>query len=307
MDITIAICTWNRAELLRSTLRQMLSLDKGSGIDWEILVINNNCSDNTSEIVAQFQHELPVREIAERKQGLSNARNCAVENARGELIVWTDDDVLVDSRFLVEYQRLNTLHRDAVFFGGPIEPWFDGVPPIWLVDNFEMIDIVFAARDYGAEEFVIDSANPLCPFGANYAVRREVQRQYPYDPTLGRTGTDMISADETAVLKAILNSGQHGVWLPTVKVKHFIPEGRQTIDYIRAYYAGHGALMIRNSRQSSRLSFKGRPAWIWRRRLISELAFSGAPFHGASGAMGPCPQTGRHLAGRIRALRTAKS
>src|SRR5438105_3257885 len=103
MQVTVAICTWNRARLLDQTLTRMRELAVPTGLSWELLVVNNNCTDDTDAIIAKHADALPIRRLLETKQGLSNARNCALENMRGELLIWTDDDVLVDEGWLRAY------------------------------------------------------------------------------------------------------------------------------------------------------------------------------------------------------------
>jgi glycosyltransferase involved in cell wall biosynthesis len=73
------------------------------GAEWEILVVNNNCNDNTDEVIASFANRLPVQRVFEATPGHSHARNRAVTEAAGDLIVWTDDDVLVDPNWLTGY------------------------------------------------------------------------------------------------------------------------------------------------------------------------------------------------------------
>jgi glycosyltransferase involved in cell wall biosynthesis len=103
-----------------------------ANVDWELLVVNNNCTDDTDAVIARHQDALPLRRLFEPEQGLSNARNSAVAVAKGDYILWTDDDVLVSSNWLVEYANAFRSWPDAAFFGGPIEPWFSTEPPAWL-------------------------------------------------------------------------------------------------------------------------------------------------------------------------------
>src|SRR5688500_2534010 len=77
MDATIAICTWNRSDLLEKTLIQMQQLVVPKGTSWEIVVVNNRCTDNTDEILAKYAGALPLRRVFEDKQGQSHARNAA--------------------------------------------------------------------------------------------------------------------------------------------------------------------------------------------------------------------------------------
>ena len=98
--ITVAIPTYNRAELLRQTLagvtRQDFPADR-----YEVLVIDNNSRDDTRDVIAAFAGTAPaVRHVPETRQGLDHARNRAIAEARGEIIVFADDDILVESDWL---------------------------------------------------------------------------------------------------------------------------------------------------------------------------------------------------------------
>src|SRR4051812_4932182 len=101
--VTVAICTWNRSALLDRTLTSMRHLVIPEGVEWEILVVNNNCTDDTDDVLSRHFAGLPLRRVFEPRQGLSNARNAAIDVAAGELICWTDDDVLVDPGWLSAY------------------------------------------------------------------------------------------------------------------------------------------------------------------------------------------------------------
>ena len=149
MLLTVAICTWNRSRLLRQTLEQMRHLSIPNGVSLELLVVNNNSSDMTEQVIKSFSRSLPIRYLFEPKTGKSHACNCAVRNARGEYIIWTDDDVLVDPRWLASYAGAFVRYRDAVFFGGPIIPLFEGTPPPWLLKILPQIPSAFGMRDFG--------------------------------------------------------------------------------------------------------------------------------------------------------------
>ena len=139
MRITVAICTWNRAELLDRTLSQMHNLRIPPGIEWELLVVNNNCTDDTDAVVARHAQVLPIRRLFEGSQGQSHSRNHALREAFGELIVWTDDDVLVDQDWLAAYVKAARDWPEASYFGGTITPWFAAPPPFWIERNLRSI------------------------------------------------------------------------------------------------------------------------------------------------------------------------
>ena len=116
MKITVAICTWNRAELLDRTLGEMIGLRVPEGVEWELLVIDNNSTDDTENVVAGFEGRLPVRHVFEPRAGKSHAANTVLREARGDLIVWTDDDVLVDAGWLEAYAHAARDWPDAALF-----------------------------------------------------------------------------------------------------------------------------------------------------------------------------------------------
>src|SRR6185436_17449387 len=147
MLVTVAICTWNRAELLRQTLEQMCALRIPAGVEWELIVVDNNCTDDTPQVVARFTDRLPVQRVVELRQGQSNARNRAMQVARGDLLVWTDDDVLVDEAWLSAYVAAAERWPLADFFGGLITPWFESDPPSWFQENARVLEGIMVTRD----------------------------------------------------------------------------------------------------------------------------------------------------------------
>ncbi|MGA7867880.1 MAG: glycosyltransferase, partial [Stellaceae bacterium] len=97
MFITIAICTFNRAEALSQTLESLMVMSVPNDISWEVLIVNNNSTDHTDDVISEYVGRLPVRRELEPQAGKSNALNRAIDVAKGDYIVWIDDDVLVDA------------------------------------------------------------------------------------------------------------------------------------------------------------------------------------------------------------------
>lgn len=270
MHVTVAICTWNRAGLLRRTLERMTTLAP-TRASWQLLVVNNASTDETDRVLEEFGPRLPLRRVWHPIPGLSNARNAATAAAEGDYLVWTDDDVLVDPGWLRAYEEAFAERPKAGFFGGPVRPWFEGTPPAWLTDAWEFVSTAYAARELGEEPFAF--THEIVPYGANYAVRLEVQRRHAYDPTLGRVGTGTLSGEEVGVLRAILREGGSGWWVPRARVEHFIPAARQTVDFIRKYYAGIGEQAARGDLLSPEVTWMGRPRWVWRQAVQRELSW----------------------------------
>jgi glycosyltransferase involved in cell wall biosynthesis len=272
MFVTVAICTWNRARLLDRTLAELRRQTIPAGVDWEVVVVDNNCTDDTAAVVAKHVDAIPLRRVVETQQGHSHARNRAIDEARGELLLWTDDDVLASDNWIAEFVRMARTHPDAGYFGGRITPWFsDAIAPgtrAMIERNLDRLAPVYSLKDYGPA--VRPFAPGEGPFGANMGFRIEVQRRYRYDPKFGRVKTGLIGADEVSVLRAIQNAGVPGVWIGTTEIQHYIPPERTTPAHFWRYFEALGRTQVRLDGAVPAPTIFGRPRWAvlgsWRSR-----------------------------------------
>jgi len=244
MKISVVICTWNRALSLARTLRSLTQVDPPLHAEWEVVVVNNHCTDGTDLILEQFCHLLPLKRVFEPTPGHSHARNCGVDAASGDYFIWTDDDVTVGPSWLRLYEAAFERWPDAAIFGGPVIPRFEDPSPDWIKNENQVIFCAFAGIDLGTTIYMFNRTSINLPFGANFALRGLEQRQFRYDTRLGRRpGPSIIGFEETLVLKRILSEGKIGWWLPDTLVNHWIPSSRQTLHYLRAYYRGVGQVL----------------------------------------------------------------
>ena len=278
MRLTIAICTWNRHELLRQTLEEMTKLVVPSSVAWELVVVNNNCTDATDEVITAFTDRLPVRRLFQPLPGLSNARNLAVAEATGDYVIWTDDDVLVAPDWLAEYAKAFKQRPDAKVFGGPIAPWFPDTPPAWLESVWPRVANAYACIDYG--DLPLPLTSERVPFGANMAMRTDALRSHPYDPNLGVRPGSRMGGEETDVVRRVLAAGGTGWWIPGTRVRHYIQPERQTLKYLRGWWYAYGVYQGRAADDEVGVAqLFGRPRWLWRQLVVSEVRY----------------QVGRHL------------
>src|SRR5262249_26367718 len=143
-------------------------------------------------------------------------------------------------------------------------------PPRWLTAIWADVSSAFAIRDLGAEVFKIDTKE-MTPYGANYALRLAEQRAFSYDPNLGKKLEFGLLNEETTVIQAIIESGQTGWWVPDASVDHFIPKERQTLTYLRNYYAMRGRT-AQQLHPAQGPSWFGCTRWVLRRALQAEIA-----------------------------------
>jgi glycosyltransferase involved in cell wall biosynthesis len=271
MRLTVVICTWNRASSLRKTLDSMTHLVPPDGTDWELLVVDNNCTDDTGAVLESFSGRLPMRALREPRPGKSHALNRAVEAATGEYILYTDDDVKVDPYWLQGYHDAFKSHPDGVVFGGPIVPWFEGDPPDWLVQTFHRVEYAFAALDLGGDPVKLRGRHS--PFGANMAIRAEEQRTFHYDTGLGPRPGSALRGEEVALVQRMFAAGAEGYWVPEARVQHHIPRERQTVSYLRAWYRGWGEVLALREHAQKPGPILGRPLWLWRELVATQVRY----------------------------------
>lgn len=262
VDVTVAICTWNRAALLDQSLSAMRNLRIPENTQWELLVVNNNSTDDTEKVISRYADVLPIRALWEPKPGHSNARNCAVAHARGRLMLWTDDDVLVDPDWLIEYLDAAREYPDADFFGGTILPKFTSEPPSWIRRHIKVFGSAYALRS--SDDAVRPLSRGQYPFGANMMIRTECLRQVSFNPDDGRVEGGMLSADEINLMRKLAASGKWGVWVGRSRVRHCIGEERLTESYLRSFYEGIGRGYVRTNGLPDGTLIRGVPRkWLW--------------------------------------------
>lgn len=273
MELSIAVCTWKRPRLLRQALRSIARTTIPSGLAWEVVVVDNDGAGEVARVAEELAGRLPLRVVVEPRLGLSVARNRAVAEARGDYILWADDDVIVGPRWIAEYVAAFERHPDAVAFGGPIRARFEGKPPAWLMRSREVIGAAFAERDLGAHEHPLAAPERL-PYGANFAVRMDAQRRHRFDPRLGRRGTRLSGGEELALLETLLDEGGEGWWVPRAGVEHVVPRERQTLGFLERYYREVGRMQMQwRVADRARRELLGRPLWLWRQLVASRARY----------------------------------
>jgi glucosyl-dolichyl phosphate glucuronosyltransferase len=240
LDVTIVVCTRNRAAFLARMLHSMMALKLPNQLRWEVLIVDNASEDDTAEVIASYAAVLPVVSVREPRMGLSNARNTGVRHARGRYIVWTDDDVRLHENWLFSYVQAFQAFSDAAVFGGSAIPVLEEPTPAWFSGSQSELRALLAHRDPSSFPLRLSVDGEL-PFGLNFAIRAREQRCHPYDPMLGVAPGRRRGGEERQVIREILASGAQGYWVPEAQVFHIIPASRQTPQYIKTYYKAQGA------------------------------------------------------------------
>jgi glycosyltransferase involved in cell wall biosynthesis len=254
MKASVIICTYNRSSLLNDSVVSIINQDLPH-IHYEIIVVDNNSSDNTRDVVMELIAASPVslKYIIEPRQGLSFARNTGITEAIGELIVFTDDDIDADKCWLSEIVSAFETPNIACV-GGPLRAVWPCEKPAWLTPKWQeylAISEFNSVRETGQFQW------PNYPFGANIAFRKEVFDEIGVFPTdLGRLGNCLLSNEETSLCKKIEKSGKMIAFAPNAVVHHKINRGRLTKQwfYHRSYWQGRSDAILDSEDSSTKYS-----------------------------------------------------
>lgn len=232
MFISVVICTRNRAESLRRTLESLFNTDNLEALDWEVLVVESS-TDHTSQVCCEFQQRFPqhFRFLTETKLGKCYALNRAISVVKGDILAFTDDDVLFASDYIQGIRTVFTRY-DVDAAQGRVLLDCEGGWPDWLDKVYaQMADF----RDCGDE--VIDLDGTL--FGVNMVVRAETfEKAGGFSPELGPGGIGV--AEDTEFSLRLRRAGCRMLYAPQILVRHQWARGRLTRSFIRERFFGQG-------------------------------------------------------------------
>jgi glycosyltransferase involved in cell wall biosynthesis len=261
--ITVAVPTHNRARLLHQTLDSIATLDLPPATEAECLVIDNNSTDDTTLVVERFaeQARIPTRWVCEPRQGSSYARNRAVSEARGDVILFIDDDAIAEPRWAVELMTAME-HRQLDAVCGMVLPRWTQPPPRWMGPR---VYIKLAVHNEAAlkDASLAELETIHNYFSANVGFRRRTFELFGgFREELGVVGGNPMSGEDTELFERIMRSGGKLGFAPGARVYHIIPPERMTRAYLRrkSYAFGIGSA-IAGGPTHNHLDKLGRNAW----------------------------------------------
>lgn len=269
--ISVIVATRDRAPLLETTLDALCG-QVSPGCPFEIVVVDNGSVDGTSAVVAAASQRthVPVVYLSEAKPGKSHALNTAIAHAKGDLLVFTDDDVLPTPHWLAAYARAFA-ETGADYAAGRILPLWEATPPRWLTPTLHG---VLAIPDGGAERLALEGAhNHVMPIGANMAVRRHVlDRVGGWNPQLGKLKNTLRTGEDHEFALRLVAAGFAGVYEPQASVLHRVPADRLRLGYFFRWCYGNGRIEagLEHAYPSTVHYLARVPRYLWR-RVASDL------------------------------------
>jgi glycosyltransferase involved in cell wall biosynthesis len=253
MDISVIICTYNRGEYLRKVLVDLTRQDAVSHASFEVIIVDNNSTDTTKVICAEFVALYPeiFRYIHEEKQGKTFALNTGVRASKGNIIAFTDDDVVVDGRWLFSVKQAFAANPECKAFGGRVIPvWPDTVPP-WIgrEGTFKNTWGAIVEHDFGdmVTSYFQDEQNYPC--GANMFFSKEIFKlNGNFNECLNHGVQNIPMLEDIEFCKRLLENHENILYIPDAVVYHPVVPERLTKKYFikHAFKSGRAQYFIRN-------------------------------------------------------------
>jgi glycosyltransferase involved in cell wall biosynthesis len=261
--LSIILPTYNRVALVRNAIAALLRQTAPYG-SYEIIVVDNNSSDGTSEAVAEIA-DPRLRLIREPRQGLSYARNAGIEAARAPILAFTDDDVEAAPGWVETIVSALDAHPQVDGVGGRVLPAWIRQRPSWLTREHWA---PLALQDHGDRRRIFDQARPTGLVGANVAFRRGVfERIGLFSKDLQRVKEGIGSTEDHDLLSRLYGAGGRMLYEPKMLVVARVQPDRYDRGYHRRWHEGHGrfhALMRTPEMERARVAPLGVPGHLLR-------------------------------------------
>lgn len=228
--LSVLICTYNREKYIGNLLESIAANDLPKE-RYEIVLVDNNCTDNTRGVCNAFakaHKDVQFNYCVETEQGLSAARNKAIKEAKGDVLVYVDDDALVDTWYLRTVAEYMSAHPEISAIGGPIIPLYETSEPKWMTRFTK--ELLCGYLYFGDKERTFPGER--YPGGGNAAYRAEVFKQVGFFNTnLGRKGDGLMGSEEKDIFDKMKSQGMRFMYLPKMILHHIIPQKKLERDY----------------------------------------------------------------------------
>jgi glucosyl-dolichyl phosphate glucuronosyltransferase len=255
MKLTVIVPTYNRAQTLRKTLDSLATAALPPDFDVNVIVVDNNSTDNTSAVVEEMAPRfvnVGIKYLFEPRQGRSFAVNSGLSIADGDLISTIDDDEQVDKNWYVEIKKIfNERWEKVDFVGGKILPNLEVDPPEWVEPLKEG---ALCWRDFGDDEWSYDQNSPMIT-GAHGIFKKSVFDKIGfYNEALGVKGKGFLGGEDEVFYDQVIAASLQGIYHPKLVVYHDVPARRLTKAFYRRWLIGVG-----RSRRLADLHYKPIP------------------------------------------------
>ena len=254
--VSAVICSYNRARFIINAVESIFNqvFDKNL---FEVIVVDNNSTDNTIALLAQYKTEHPqynFRFFVEKNQGVAFTRSRCAKESLGEIVAYIDDDCIALPGWLPGIATFFDTHPKAYSIGGKISPNLLAPLPDWYSKYFANM---IGTLDLGPNIKRLTGIRYPC--GANMAFRKKVFEELGYfNSELGRKGTGLLATEEKDIYFRILKQNYEVYYLPHVSVLHNSEATKFDFNYVKRHSMGIGGgerLLLKGQTQKLIIKF----------------------------------------------------
>lgn len=245
---SVVVATHDRQQLLQKCLASLASQSLSQKM-FEVIVIDNNSSDNTSVVIKNYYKKITnFSTIFESKEGLGLARQIGANNAKRIWLAYIDDDACADPNWLKNAKIFINRYNSASAFGGPYDRYCNAQIPDWFPKEYGVLN-------HGTEIKKLDLTDNWLT-GSNFFVKTSVLKKIGgFDGSLGMRGKSLGYGEETQVLVKIKNLGLSIFYVPSIKVTHNLAEKKLSLKWMLKYSYTTGTFLLRSHNKKPSFGF----------------------------------------------------
>lgn len=268
--ISIVFSTFNGEQTLATMLDAIIKLDTNN-ICYELIVIDNNSTDGTSNILTSYQNKMPLKILFEYKKGKNHALNKALKYIKGDIIIFTDDDIIPKKDWLLKIHEVTNLHPSFDIFGGKIIPHWTSQPQPWNTDWISQ-GIVYAIT---SDKNHSGKIGAQFIWGPNMIIRRKIfDAGYKFDTNIGPNGTSTYTMGSETSFTLMLEQSGYKCWFePSIAVKHIIRNNQMSQKWVlaRAIRFGKGEAKKNPLTKENCTFFLKAPRYLYKKIFIEYM------------------------------------
>ncbi|MDD2800544.1 MAG: glycosyltransferase [Methylobacter sp.] len=284
MDISIIICTYNRVGNLQDCFDCLATQEINSDFSWEVLLVDNNSIDHTKQFTEEYSTNchFQLRYTFASQQGLSFARNHGIKESQGSILIFIDDDIRVNKKWLESIYNTFIIYKcDAV--GGRIHIESPAKLPKWITPDMYGF---LGHQDFGEQPHQMDGYKEY-PFGGNMAIRNSVVEQIGlFDTEMGRKGEglkkdELFKGEETDFFHRLADVGGKFYYQPDALVFHKILPHQLKQRFFLTLHNNAGQTQALRDTEKYKRSLAGIPLFVFIQfirsigKYLNQLIFNG--------------------------------
>lgn len=262
-NLTILICTHNRASLLIHTINSLNKAKRVDSLQVRIIVVANACTDSTISLVENFKSNIPLSCTVEPTPGKSYALNHGINLVKNGFISFVDDDQCVADDFIIAIQSAIERFQDSSILCGKLLPDWTGTEPSWIhnTGKYRIFPPPIPSFDLGESPINITPTIELPPGGTLIAHRDVFKRVGNFSTDMGPKGHDLVGGEDSEFILRALNAGELIKYIPTIVQYHYVDPDRLKLGYLmqKSFQRTRSIILARHPEKQPI------PLYLWRK------------------------------------------